>query len=239
VECPVNIFNQEEVFSYTISTLKENIKTWEYFVNWNKVLENLKSIEKELYLLNFLVGKSNPANSLKELLGEYPKVAKTLPFLVALRMNRAKKEKVLVDILNFEYLDLGFSKNSYTEEEIETIVLFFEKTGLADIFRRNIKNVYDYVLGIEVGLDSNGRKNRTGTLMEKVCEVFISKDSQELGFSYIPQATREAIVSKWGIDIKIAETNRRIDFATFFHKKLFFVEVNFYAGGGSKLKATA
>jgi len=145
----------------------------------------------------------------------------------------------LENVLEFDYLDLDFSKKYYSAEEIEKIILFFKETGLEDLFKKYIKSVYDYVLGIEVGLDSNGRKNRTGTLMEKICKTFIHRDSKELGFSFVEQATKNLIFSKWGIEIKLDRTDRRIDFAIFHKGKLFFVEVNFFAGGGSKLKATA
>jgi type II restriction enzyme len=234
--CPINLFSSEEVFSFFISTLKTNIKTWNYFVNWRKVLEKLKKLEPELHLLDFLVGKEKPAESLKELLRKYPSVAQTLPFLVALR---EKREHILVDILNFKYLEFDFSKENYSDEEIENLALFFQRAGLEDLFKKNIKSVCDYVLGVEVGLDSNGRKNRTGSLMEEICKAFIERDSKEIGFSFLEQATRDLIFSQWKREVELDRTDRRIDFAIFFEEKLFFVEVNFYAGGGSKLKATA
>jgi type II restriction enzyme len=234
--CPINLFSSEEVFSFFISTLKTNIKTWNYFVNWRKVLEKLKKLEPELHLLDFLVGKEKPAESLKELLRKYPSVAQTLPFLVALR---EKREHVLVDILNFKYLEFDFSKENYSDEEIENLALFFQRAGLEDLFKKNIRSVCDYVLGVEVGLDSNGRKNRTGSLMEEICKAFIERDSKEIGFSFLEQATRDLIFSQWKREVELDRTDRRIDFAIFFEEKLFFVEVNFYAGGGSKLKATA
>jgi len=234
--CPVNLSSSEEVFSFFMKTLKTNIKTWNYFVNWDKVLDKLRKLEPELHLLDFLIGKENPAESLKELMKKYPNVAKTLPFLVALR---EKKEYVLVDILAFKYLEFDFTKDDYSEEEIENLVLFFQQTGLENLFKENIRSVCDYVLGVEVGLDSNGRKNRTGSLMEEICKAFLKRDSKEVGFSFIEQATRDLIFSRWKKEVELDKTDRRIDFAILFKENLFFVEVNFYAGGGSKLKATA
>ncbi len=236
MDCPVNVLSPEETLDFLISSLKENIKTWAYFVNWQKVFENIKKNEAEFHLLDFLLGKQNVENALKTLIETYPSVVKTFPILIAIR---AKREQILTDVTNFSYLHIDFSKDFYSREEIDEILLFFRESGLKNLFKEKLRSIWDYVVGIEVGLDSNARKNRTGTLMEEICENLIEKASKELGFSYIRQATRDSIFSNWGIKVEIDETDRKTDFAILYNGKLFFIEVNFYSGRGSKLKATA
>lgn len=104
---------------------------------------------------------------------------------------------------------------------------------------KTIKNLVDYVFGVEVGLDSNGRKNRTGTAMEGLVDIFIRNISNKNGFKYMVQATPTRIKSEWNYNVTVDKSERRFDFAVNTGKKLFLVETNFYGGGGSKLKATA
>jgi hypothetical protein len=117
---------------------------------------------------------------------------------------------------------------------------FLEKSGLARLFQKDgVKNLVDYVMGVEVGLDSNGRKNRGGSLMEEITGAFISEFCGKNGYEFMPQAKATNIKSKWGVDVKVDKSQRNFDFAVFNPKngtlKLF--EANFYNGGGSKLKA--
>lgn len=97
----------------------------------------------------------------------------------------------------------------------------------------------DYATGVEVGLDSNGRKNRGGTLMENLVEDFVRVACDKLKLQYLPQANAAGIKKKWNIDIKVDKSSRNIDFAINKNGKLYFIETNFYGGGGSKLKSTA
>ena len=114
------------------------------------------------------------------------------------------------------------------------------KSGFGELLKdKKIKNLVDYATGVEVGLDSNGRKNRGGSLMELLVEEFISETTRELNIDYMPQATAKKIQEKWDISIKVDKSSRIIDFAINKNNKLYFVEVNFYGGGGSKLKSTA
>ena len=117
---------------------------------------------------------------------------------------------------------------------------FLEKSGLARLFQKDgVKNLVDYVMGVEVGLDSNGRKNRGGSLMEEIVESFISELCNKNSFEYLSQARATVIKSKWGVDVKVDKSERSFDFAVFNpkNKKVKLFEVNFYNGGGSKLKA--
>lgn len=171
------------------------------------------------------------------LLTEYPTTIKAIPFLLAIRENSLE---ILIDTKNYIYKNFDFRKNSYQKDEIENLAEFVLKSGLGDLLQdKKIKNLVDYVTGVEVGLDSNGRKNRGGILMEKLVEEFVKDTAQELNLEYMEQATAEKIKSQWNIDIKVDKSSRRIDFAINKNNKLYFIEVNFYGGGGSKLKSTA
>lgn len=153
---------------------------------------------------------------------------------------RDKSLEVLIDTRNFIYREFNFTKKKYTKEELKSFADFILKSGLGALLKdKKIKNLVDYATGVEVGLDSNGRKNRGGSLMESLVEEFIRDTCQELNIEYLPQATAKKIREKWNIDVKVDKSSRIIDFAINKNGKLYFVEVNFYGGGGSKLKSTA
>ncbi len=188
-------------------------------------------------LLNYLIGKENLYQETVELLTEYPNIIKVIPSLLAIRGHSVE---VLVDIQRFIYKKFNFKQKNFSTQEIRDFAEFILKTGLGYLLKdRSIKNLVDYVTGVEVGLDSNGRKNRGGNLMERIVEEFVAKTCLELDLEYMAQATAPKIKEKWNIDVEMDKSSRRIDFSVNKNGKLFFIEVNFYGGGGSKLKSTA
>ncbi|MFH1232740.1 MAG: type II restriction endonuclease [Patescibacteria group bacterium] len=220
-------------FNNLITTFKSSIKTWDYFVNWKKVFANSSDLEITLNKLNYLLGKENLKDEFKKLYSSNPDIIKALPVLLAVRENKLEVfDKVTK---NSEFFDF-----SGTEKDSEKYYEFLEKSGLARLFQKDgVKNLVDYVMGVEVGLDSNGRKNRGGSLMEEIVESFISELCNKNGFEYLSQARSTAIKSKWGVGVKVDKSERSFDFAVFNpkNKKVKLFEVNFYNGGGSKLKA--
>ena len=207
--------NEDEVFAYLIDNLKETIKSWDYFVNWNKVCKNYHEAEISLNLLNTLIGKPDIEKAAEHLLTEYPNIIKIIPALLA---ERDKKISLLTDTKKFDVTRFDFTKPMSAKDGAK----FMKETGLLDLISdRTIKSIPDYFLGVEVGLDSNGRKNRSGTSMESLAELFIKDICKRNGYEYIAQATADKIYSKWG------------------KKILYLIETNFYGGGGSKLKSTA
>lgn len=227
----------DELFEEITSSFKHKITQWDYFVNWEKVLQNIKPIEKELNLLNYLIGKQDLYNETVDLLLKYPETIKAIPLLLAIR---EKSLEVLIDTRKFIYRNFDFSKKNYNEDEIKTFADFILKSGLGELLQdKKVKNLVDYATGVEVGLDSNGRKNRGGTLMESIVEEFVRDASLDLNMEYMPQATAVKIKEKWNIDVKVDKSSRIIDFAINKSGKLYFIECNFYGGGGSKLKSTA
>lgn len=236
----LNCSNTAEVFQYLQDNLTDSITIWDYFVNWNKVLNNFRDIEISLNILNYLVGKNDIEGEFRRILSQYPSVVGIIPVLIACRTSNFR---ILTGYTggNFTYKLFTFKpRNQLSEQEINEIIEFTEQTGLLELFKnRTIKSIPDYVIGIEVGLDSNGRKNRGGTTMETIVESQIQQICQEHDLLLMPQATSLKIRSEWGIHVEVDKSSRRFDFAVRNEDVMYLIETNFYGGGGSKLKATA
>jgi len=235
--------DENKVFNYFIETLKESIFTWDYFVNWEKICRNTKNIEKELNILNYLIGKENVEEEFLKLIEEYSNVKKVLPILLAIRENKLKELQIITDIDGLTYeevYDIFYEDNPPIAEE--KLMKFFIDSGLRDIFKdKTVKNLVDYCYGIEVGLDTNARKNRTGNLMEKIVEEYIRNFTSKFRLKYLSQVTRSKIESNFNYTIKVDKYDRVFDFSVINDDKgkIYLIEANYYSGGGSKLKATA
>ena len=231
---------QPEHFNKFIETLNlKGILQYDYFVNWAKVLTNIEPIEKELNLLNTAVGKNDIEQVLFELFKEYPKTIKAIPALLAIRDNSLD---ILIDKTNYIHKNFNFKKNDFEDGEITSLVDFVMQSCLGELIKnKQIKNLVDYCTGVEVGLDSNGRKNRGGTQMEQLVESFVAIFCHENNLDYLAQANAKRIKEQWNIDLKVDKSSRIIDFVIFKkqNQQLYFIECNFYNGGGSKLKSTA
>jgi len=232
---------EDKVFNYFMENIRTSIKTWDYFVNWEKVNRGVEKVKVELNILNSLIGADNLEKEFIALIQEYPKVIKVFPILLAVRDNKLEIMKNYEKLnLNYDIFDFETDKE-IGEKEAENYFVFIKKSGLIQLFEnKRIKNFGDYVFGAEVGLDSNGRKNRGGTLMENIIEAFVedfAKNNKNI--QYIPQAKASKIKEAWGVDVKFDKSSRSYDFAIFNSKtkKLFLIETNFFNGGGSKLKS--
>ncbi|WP_333810083.1 type II restriction endonuclease [Flavobacterium sp.] len=234
----LNLESDDILFTQITSSFKEKgILLWDYFVNWEKVNKNIKPVEKELNLLNVLIGKEDVETEVYNLIKEYPQVVKAFPFLIAFRDT---KVSMLSDVTEFLYKDYDFKHRVITDEDCEDLTIFFMQSGLGELVKdKRVKNLVDYVTGVEVGLDSNGRKNRGGTMMENIVETFVKSACEELGYEYMAQANAKKIKTHWNLDIQVDKSSRNLDFAININGKLYFIECNFYGGGGSKLKSTA
>ncbi len=220
-------------FNHLVSTFRSSIKTWDYFVNWNKVFTNSASFEIALNKLNFLLGKDDLRGEFYRLYESNPDIAKALPVLLAVRENNLEVyNKTSKGLESYDFSGKRGDVNKYFE--------FLDKSGLIKLFQRDgIKNLVDYVIGVEVGLDSNGRKNRGGTLMEEIVGLFLEDFCKQNNLRYIPQASPSKIKLKWNFDIVVDKSERSFDFAIYNPQsnKIKLFETNFYNGGGSKLKA--
>ncbi|MFL8888556.1 type II restriction endonuclease [Helcococcus kunzii] len=213
---------------YFINTLSMSNKTPNYFINWEKVVKNTNEFELELNTLNYLVGKEDIINETKKLFKNQPNLIKAIPSLIA---ERNKEIVMSYKKLNFKNID---------EDNTDLYVDFCENIGLLDFIKNHTnKSLVDYVYGVEAGLDSNGRKNRSGTNMETIVEDYVSSIAQEHNLEYLPQAKASQILSKWGKDVPTDKANRSFDLAIYnkSNDKLFLLETNYYNGGGSKLKS--
>lgn len=234
--------SENEVFNFLITNLKPSNMLWSYFVNWEKVLHNTKQIELALNNLNYLIGKENFDKEFKFLLKENPNLAKVIPALIVRDGSNKKKFKILVDYRNKKlvYEDYDFTKEKLSDEDTKKYLTFVKETGLKDlIINKKIRNLVDYMIGVEAGLDSNGRKNRGGRAMEDIVEAFIVDLCKKKKFEYLKEANSEKIKQKFGYDVPVDKSSRRYDFVIDNKKELFIFETNFYGGGGSKLKSTA
>lgn len=222
-----------KTFTELINDFKDSIKTWDYFVNWDKVTANSANLEISLNKLNYLLGKENLKEEFVKLYESNPDIIKALPILLAIRENK-------LEIFDKATKESEFFDFSNGEDDPEKYFEFIEKSGLVRLFQKDgIKNLVDYVMGVEVGLDSNGRKNRGGTLMEEIVGTYLKDYATKYGYEYLAQARATEIKSKWGYEVNVDKSERSFDFAVYNPqtKKLKLFETNFYNGRGSKLKA--
>lgn len=228
----------DETWALLTSTLTDSIRSWDYWVDWTKVLGNAREYEMDLNTLNYLVGKGDVQGEFRLLLRRHPSVARVVPILVA---TRDRDFKVLTDPERFVYETFSFSnKGTLSDAEIDAVVKFCDNIGLLNLFRnKDLRSLWDYVLGVEVGLDSNARKNRGGTSMENLLEGLIKRMCEGTPLDYISQATQEKVQAKWGVSIPRKKKDPKYDFAVKHGDKIYLIETNYYGGGGSKLKSTA
>jgi type II restriction enzyme len=236
------LFDQEESFKNFVSTLRPSLKLWDYFVNWDKVFRNTREFEIQLNLWNFLLGKDDFDSEFLSLLENHPAIVRSLPSLVVRDGASSSSFSLVEDIsdLNAPEAKFDFSIPASTEELRISALNFVKRSGLVRLFARDgVKNLVDYVLGVEAGVDSNARKNRSGTAMEAVVGEYIRSLTDSHQLEFIEQATPQAIKAKWSFEVPVDKSSRRFDFAISDGARLVLMEVNFYGGGGSKLKATA
>ena len=229
-------------FQNLIQTFQTSIFSWDYFSNFEKIKENTFEVKVQLNILNSLLGEKNIEEKFLELVKKYPEIRKVLPILIATRAEKFKDFSILTNKKNLvsEYQTDLFDDKKELEEE--KILIFFRETWLKELFENKyISNLNDYVFGVETGLDSNARKNRTGDLMEDLVEEFVKELCKQKGFDYKEQATAKFIKENWWVKVKSDKSSRRFDFAIFDNKKkqVYLLEVNYYGWGWSKLKAVA
>ena len=234
--------DSNEIFDYLVENLKPSILLWSYFVNWEKVFENTKKIEIALNNLNYLIGKKNFDDEFRFLIRQNPEITKAIPALIVRDGSNTSKFKILVDYKKKKliYEEYDFKKSNLTVADVEKYLTFVKKTGIRDlIISQKVKNLVDYMIGVEAGLDSNGRKNRGGHCMEDIINFFIDDTCRRNRYEYLKEANAYRIKEKWNIVVPVDKSSRRYDFVVNNGKELFIIETNFYGGGGSKLKSTA
>jgi len=226
--------NINELINIFQKTLIATNRTPDFFVDWEKVKQNLENIKIELALWNSIINSNNIENDFKNIIINYPEVIKTIPILHAIR---EREFPVIIDFYNVEksVKQLDFNKTRHsrlTDDEIKDYLEFVKKSGILIIFN-HIKNFYDYVFGVEVGLDSNARKNRSGKAMEQLLTPILKKVASELDCRILFQKTFETS-KNYGGRIPAELSNRTADFIVFKKDRFVNIEVNYFSGPGSK-----
>ena len=212
----------KEQFKTFLSQLSETNATLDYFVDFQKVIGNVRKIALKLNQLNYLIGKDNLEEAINELYEENPKVFEVLDILIAVRN---KNTKILDNIGKIVSLE-----NYFTSPK--SILEYICETRLAEVFKnKEITNLVDYVFGIEVGLDTNARKNRGGKNMSKAVSLFFDRGG--IFYKREVNSTLFLDIESLGVDVKC------FDFVIKTKKKTYLIETNFYNTGGSKLNEVA
>ena len=222
-------------FDEWLAGFRETIADYKYYVDFGKVYNNVESIRIELNILNSLIGIKDIETEFERIVTKYPEVLKCIPILLA---KRESEIKALDADGEFCY---NFRKLSYPLEQYK---VFMRKTGLFDLMENHIiHNLIDYVTGVETGLDSNGRKNRGGHLMEGLVESYLVKAGLVKGETYFKEMYIHEIEDKWNVDLSSISNNgqaeKRFDFVVKGADKIYGIETNFYSSQGSKLNETA
>lgn len=230
----IGVFKMRD-FNKWLSGFRNSIADYDYYIDFEKVHRNVDKIKVELNILNSLIGSKNIEADFELLLGKYPEILKCIPLLLAVRANEIycqdNKGGILYD----------FKKNT---NDLGNYVYFMRETGLFDLLEKHIiNNLVDYATGIETGLDSNGRKNRGGHLMEDLVESFIEKAGYIKNENYFKEMYIHEITDKWDINLSAISNSgkmeKRFDFVIKTDNMIYGIETNFYASGGSKLNETA
>lgn len=228
-------------FSTWLSGFRDSIADYGYYIDFEKVHRNVDNIKVELNILNSLIGSKNIEVDFENLMRKYPEVLKCIPLLLAVRAN----EIYCQDENGGHLFQFDFGKyppNSHAH--YERYKYFMRETGLFDLLENHIvNNLVDYATGVETGLDSNGRKNRGGHLMEDLVESFINKAGFVKDKTYFKEMYIHQITAKWGIDLSAisnqGKMEKRFDFVVKTPTMIYGIETNFYGSGGSKLNETA
>ena len=230
-------------FDTWLDSFRNSIATYGYYIDFEKVHHNVEAIKVELNILNALIGSANIKADFEALLKKYPEVLPCIPLLLAVRL-KEKDSKIYCQDENGGYLYEFDNKKLDPLISFEQYSYFMEKTGLFDLLQNHvIHNLVDYVTVVETGLDSNGRKNRGGHLMEDLVEGFIQQAGFVKGETYFKEMYIHEITDTWGVNLSAisnqGKMEKRFDFVVKTDVMIYGVETNFYGSSGSKLNETA
>lgn len=223
-------------FDELLLTMKDSVASWTYYTDFQKVYENVSKIKIELNILNSLIGSKDIENEFIDIVKKYPNVLSVIPILLAKREKEIKVNDTNANYV-FNFVNMNYSIEQYT--------LFMKNSGLFELLQHHIiNNLIDYVLGIEVGMDTNGRKNRTGDVMEDLVESYLIKAGLKKNVSYFKEMYLSEIESKFNINLSSIsnqdKTEKRFDFVFIgAFGTIYACECNFYGSSGSKLNETA
>ena len=207
-----------------MSQLQETNQTLGFFCDFDKISANVDNIKLSLCMLNSMIGTTDLRRSVETIWNRDRSAFSVMDILIAVRSEG--KKVVLNSAGDCIVLDRLFTS-------IDGVLEYLEGTGLADLFRqKKIKDLVDYVFGIETGLDSNARKNRSGHVMEGMVASVLTNNNIEY--------RQEVYSTEWkDLQKVLGDDEKRFDFVIQTPKKTYLIEVNFYSGGGSKLNEVA
>lgn len=222
-------------FEEWLKTFTDSVATWGYYTDFEKVYKHVNELKIELNILNSLIGSNNIEQDFRNIVSKYPETLKCIPILLAKR-----ESEILIRTPEKEY-NFNFKIMNYSVDEY---VEFMDRNGLFNLLKNHlVNNLVDYLTGVEVGLDSNARKNRTGHTMEDLVEQYIIQAGFIKNSTYFKEMYKTDIEKRWGIDLSAisnnGKTEKRFDFVIKTNDQIYGIEVNFYSGGGSKLNETA
>lgn len=222
-------------FNAWLSQFKSSISSYTYYIDFEKVVRNVEKLKIELNILNTLIASKNIEEDFERVVAQYPETLKCIPLLLAVR-----SMEIFAQDSNGAF-NYQFAKMNYS---IEQYKYFMRETGLFDMISNHlVNNLYDYALGVEAGLDSNGRKNRGGHQMEDLVESYIQQAGFIKGVNYFKEMKTQELEEQFGVDLSAisneGKTVKRFDFVIKTDTIVYGIETNFYASGGSKLNETA
>lgn len=218
-------------FHAWFDTFRNSIADYHYYTDFPKVYRNIDDLRVELNILNSLIGSQHIQADFEHLVTKYPETLKCIPLLLAIRSQEISATDANGSfIYNFRQTNYPLSQYAY----------FMQETGLFDLISNHlINNLVDYATGVEVGLDSNGRKNRGGHLMENLVKTYL----QNSHLTYFKEMNLSDIEKRWGINLSLisnqGKTEKRFDFVVKTSTMIYGIETNFYGSSGSKLNETA
>ena len=211
-------------FDTFMSQLQDTNQTLDFFCDFDKITQNVNDIKLSLCMLNSLIGAQDLRKAVDTIWQRDRTAFDVMDILIAVR-DRGNKKVIdtkgrCVPLCSFFF-------------DVDGVMEYLESTGLAEVLQQQkIKDLVDYVFGIETGLDSNARKNRSGHVMERmIARIFTTNNisfRQEVYSSEWPEITNV-----------LGDDEKRFDFVVQKNGTTYLIEVNFYSGGGSKLNEVA
>ena len=222
-------------FDEWLRKFRPSISSYDYYIDFKKVVKNVEEIKVELNILNSLIGSKSIEEDFEKIVTKYPDTLRCVPLLLAVR-----GYEIYAQDEDGAFL-YDFRQMNYKAEQYK---VFMRKTGLFDMLANHlVNNLVDYALGIETGLDSNGRKNRGGHQMEDLVEKYIVAAGFKKNVNYFKEIYLKEIEETWSIDLSALSNQgkaaKRFDFVIKTEKMIYGIETNFYGVGGSKLNETA
>lgn len=240
--------NIDELSSTFENNLLDTNRGYNYYIDWTNI-GGYQKYEIEIHAMDVLIGKNDDEfyDRFKELIIKIPSVIEVFPYLFALskaEATRVRKRSVLkvvgssIDSDDFQTYSFNSKKlpSNISEDTVITYYKFFEQMGLKYLFQNLLeKSVLDYIIGVLVGSDSNGRKNRGGTAFELACQPILEQICNNYNLTLLVQK-KFNVLRQYGFDINEDIANRKADFIVInqSHTACMNIEVNFFNGGGSK-----